>query len=107
MTLRSLIVFVVLGLSVAGAKSYEITLQSASKAGKLRLLPGRYKVEAIDPEKVRFTDLTSGKSKETEGKLVNTEKRFTDTSINATQVQKVSEIHEIGLGGTNSKIVFE
>ena len=106
MKLRSLVLFAVMGLSVASAKSYQVTLDNSYKVGSVTLKPGRYAV-AVDASKVRFRDLSSGKSTETEGKLVNSEKRFSDTSINSSKDGAVIEIHEINLGGTASKIVFE
>jgi|SRR5581483_2416554 len=106
MNLRSLVVFAVMGLSVASAKSYQVILDSASKAGSATLKPGRYEV-AVDSSKVRFRDLSSGKSTETEGKLVNSDRKFANTSINSSKDGAVSEIHEITLGGTATKIVFE
>lgn len=106
MKLRRLILFTVLGLSIASAKSYQITLDAPSKVGSLTLKPGRYEV-AVDASKVKFKDLNSGKSKETDGRLENTEKKFANTSINATQGGDGNEIHEILLGGTTTKIVFE
>jgi hypothetical protein len=106
MKLRSLIVFAVLGLSAASAKTYQIVLDSTCKAGNATLKPGRYEV-AVDASKVRFKNLNSGKSTEAEGRLENTEKKFQDTSINATKEGSANEIHEINLGGTNTKIVFE
>lgn len=106
MKLRSLLVFAVMGLSIASAKSYQITLDSASKAGNLMLKPGRYEV-AVDASKVRFREVSSGKSTETEGKLVDSERRFVNTSITSSKEGATSEIHEINLGGTKTKIVFE
>jgi hypothetical protein len=106
MKLRSLVLFAVMGLSIASAKSYQFTLNSASKVGNVTLKPGRYEV-AVDASKVRFRELNSGKSTETEGKLVDGERRFDSTSISTSKEGATSEIHEINLGGTKTKIVFE
>ena len=106
MKLRSLIVFAVMGLSVANAKTYQVILDSAYKAGNVTLKAGRYEV-AVDSSKVRFRDLSSGKSTETEGKIVNSDRKFENTSINSSKDGATSEIHEINLGGTATKIVFE
>lgn len=95
-----------MGLSIASAKTYDITLDNTSKAGNVTLKPGRYQV-AVDASKVRFRQMNSGKSMQTEGKLVNSEKRFQNTTVNASKEGAVSEIHEINLGGTATKIVFE
>jgi hypothetical protein len=101
-----MIVCAALTLSIANAKSYQIALDHVSKAGNVTLQPGKYKV-AVDSSKVRFTDVTSGKSVETDGKVVNSQKKFGNTAVNATQVDGASQIQEITLGGTNTKIEFE
>ena len=106
MKMRMLVAFAVLGLSVASAKSYQITLGSVTKAGNVSLKPGKYDV-AVDAEKIRFTDVSSGKSVETQGTVVNAEKKFGNTAINATQVDGATQINEIMLGGTTTKIRFE
>jgi hypothetical protein len=101
-----MVAFAVLGLSVASAKSYQIRVDSPSKAGNLTLKPGDYNVD-MDATKVRFTEVKSGKSVETEGKVVRAEKKYGSTAINAVQVDGANEIREILLGGTSTKIQFE
>lgn len=106
MKLRSLFVFAVLGLSAASAKSYQIQLDSTSKAGNLTLQPGRYEV-VVDASRVRFKSVNSGKYMESQGRLESTDKTFPQTSINASKEGSASEIHQINLGGTKTRIVFE
>lgn len=107
MKLRLCVAFALLGLSVASAKSYQITLDSASKAGDVTLKPGRYNV-VLGASKVRFTDVNSGRSVEAEGKVVHSERKFGNTAVNATKVDDgTNQIQEILLGGTSTKIEFE
>src|ERR1035438_1131203 len=64
MKIKFFIGFAILGLSLASAKSYEISVDTVSKAGEVQLQPGAYKV-TFDGAKVKFTDENSGKSVET------------------------------------------
>ena len=107
MKMRTFIAFAVLGLSIASAKNYQITLDSATKAGTLTLKAGKYNVVAMDASKVRFTEVGSGKTVETEAKIENGEKKYGDTAVNASQVDGTKQINEIMLGGTTTKIRFE
>jgi len=106
MKIRNVVVFTVLGLSIAGAKTYEINLDSDSKAGNATLKAGKYNV-AVDASKVRFIDATSGKSTEADGKVVTADKKFTNTMVDSSQVNGVAEIREIDLGGTKTRIEFQ
>ena len=106
MKLRTMIACAALTVAMASAKSYQISLDSVCKAGNVTLKPGKYKV-ALDASTVRFTEVSTGKSVETEGKIVTSQKKFGDTAVNATQVDGTRQIQEISLGGTNTKIEFE
>jgi hypothetical protein len=98
--------FAVLGLSVAGAKTYDITLDSAAKAGSVELKPGKYSLELMEDSKVRFTS-ANGQAVETSAKLSTVEKKFSSTQIDLKQSNGTALIDEIDLGGTKTKIQFE
>jgi len=98
--------FAVFGASLAAAKSYQITLDSPSKVGNMELKRGQYAI-AVDASKVRFVDSSSGKSIETSGTIINTQKKYKDTVVNTKTVNGTSQIQEIELGGTSTKIQFE
>jgi len=107
MKINFLIGFAVLGLSLASAKSYEISVDAVSKAGDVQLQPGLYKV-SLTGNKVKFTNQDSGKSVETNATVDTTSKtKFDATSVESEQGKGVSTIHEIDLGGTTSKIKFQ
>ena len=103
---RSLILFAVLGLSAAYAKTYDITLDSAVKAGSVELKPGKYSLALMEDSKVRFTS-ANGQAVETSAKLSTVEKKFSATQIDLKQVNGTAQINEIDLGGTKTKIQFE
>jgi len=107
MKLKFLIGFALLGLSLASAKSYEISVDNVSKAGDLQLQPGLYKV-SVDGSKVKFTSETSGKSVETNATVDTTAKnKYDNTALETEQLNGVNTIHEIDLGGTLTKIKFQ
>jgi hypothetical protein len=103
---RSLILFAVLGLSVAGAKTFEITLDSAAKAGSVELKPGKYNLVLMEDSKIRFTS-ANGQAVETSAKLSTVEKKFPATLIDLKQMNGTAQINEIDLGGTKTRIQFE
>jgi uncharacterized protein YdbL (DUF1318 family) len=103
---RSLILFAVLGLSVAGAKTFEITLDQPAKAGNVELKAGKYNVELMEDSKVRFTS-AKGQAVETNAKMSTVEKKFSATQIDLKQMNGTAQINEIDLGGTKTKIQFE
>jgi hypothetical protein len=98
--------FAVLGLSVAGAKTFEITLDSAAKAGSVELKPGKYNLVLMEDSKVKFTN-ANGQALETSAKMSTAEKKFSATQIDLKQINGTAQINEIDLGGTKTKIQFE
>ena len=103
---RSLLLFAALGLSVAGAKTFEITLDTPAKAGSVELKAGKYNLELMEDSKVRFTSV-KGQAVETSAKMSTVEKKFSATQIDLKQMNGSAQINEIDLGGTKTKIQFE
>lgn len=103
---RSLILFAALGLSVASAKTFEITLDTAAKAGSVELKPGKYSLVLMSDTMVRFTS-ANGQALETSAKMSTVEKKFSSTQIDLKQNNGTALIDEIDLGGTKTKIQFE
>ena len=107
MKIKLLIGFAILGLSLASAKSYEISVDSVSKVGDQQLKPGSYKV-SLTGSTVKFTDENTGKSVETSGTVESNGKaKFDATALETEQNKGVNTIHEIDLGGTVTKIKFQ
>jgi hypothetical protein len=100
------ILFAVIGLSLASAKSYDISLANPSKAGSVDLQAGDYKV-AVAGSKVTFTALKTGKSVETDATVQTVDKKFSLTLVDAETASGSSKIHEIDLGGTTTKLMFQ
>ena len=106
MKLKLMLAFSVFGLSLLSAKSYEIILDNTSQAGSAELKAGRYNL-SLENTKVRFTDVNTGKSVETQAKIVNADKKFENTLVDTKQVNGATQINEIDLGGTKTKVEFE
>lgn len=104
MILRSLVAFTVLGLSVAGAKSYDLTLTQTVRAGGAELKPGNYSV-VVDGSKVRFKD-SAGKITEADVTVATGNKKFAVTQVDTVQANGGTAINEIDLGGTTTRVQF-
>ncbi len=106
--MKKLFVVTVLALSsltIAGAKSYEIVLSNATKAGAVQLKPGQYKVK-VDGSNVTFTDVNTTKSFTTPAKVQTTEQKFDATKVQTTKDGDTERLQEIDLGGSKTKLEF-
>jgi hypothetical protein len=103
---RSLLLFAALGLSIASAKSYDVTFDSASKVGNVELKAGRYSLAVMDNTKVKFTN-ANGETVEANAKVSTADKKFQATQVDMKQINGTAQVNEIDLGGTKTKILFE
>jgi hypothetical protein len=103
---RTLVVLAALGLSAAWAKSYDITLDSATKVGNVELKAGKYSLSVMDDSKVKFIS-SNGQAVEASAKVTTSEKKYQATQIDLKQVNGTAQVNEIDLGGTKTKILFE
>ena len=92
------------GLSIASAKSYDITLSETTRAGNVQLAPGTYKVK-VDGANAVFTD-TKGKKTSTPIKIENTDKKHDLTAVETTKSNDGAKIQSIELGGSTETIEF-
>ncbi len=97
---------VVFGLSIASAKSYQIKIDNACKAGNVELKPGTYSVQ-LDASKVRFTDVDSRQTVEADAKVVTADKKYNQTLVSTKQVNGAMQISEIDLGGSKTRLEFQ
>jgi hypothetical protein len=93
-------------LSVAGAKSYELSFDQPAMAGSVEVPRGHYSV-SVDASTVRFKDLGTGKSISAPAKVEKVEKKFDATSTTLSGQNGKQLIKEIDLGGTTTKLEFE
>jgi hypothetical protein len=93
-------------LSIASAKSYELTLASPTKAGKVQLKPGLYRLK-IDGSNAVFTEVDNDKSFTVPVKVNSAgTKKFDQTRVDATKDNGTDVIQDIELGGSTTKVEF-
>jgi len=98
-------VLAIFTLSIAAAKTYDITLSSAVKAGSVQLKAGAYKI-AIDGSKVTFTNAKTRESVTTDGKVENAPKSYDYTRVDTSTEGTTTVVKEIEVGGSKIKIDF-
>ncbi len=101
---KSLLVFIVLAVAAAAhAKTYTVTLFQPSHVENTVLPPGEYKVDVKDNK----VTIRRGKtSVETQARMETSEQKFNATSVRYQNGDGKYRLHEIRLGGTNTKLVF-
>jgi hypothetical protein len=86
-------------------QSYRFTLSNTSQIGNAELRPGDYKL-IVDGPKVVVTEITTGKSIEVEAKVESADKKFAATEVHTKLVDGVSQISEIRIGGSTTRVSF-
>ena len=120
MTRQSLFMACALTLSVMGiasAKSYDVSFDKTTKVGATDLKPGTYSVKLVNGQAV-FTREAKGSEVypmdgETYGKPITVPvtvqhagKKFSETAVESANTGDSANLHEIDLGGTDTKLVF-
>ena len=106
MTKKWFLAFAIVGASMAGAKSFDLTLSSPSTAGNVQLQPGEYKVK-LENSKALFTDVQTNQSVETNVTVETVSHKFNYTAVETTKVEGKDQIDSIELGGTTTKLEFK
>jgi hypothetical protein len=109
MKTKLFLTFALAGLSFASARSFDITLDAPARAGSAQLAAGHYSValDKTDQSKVIFKNTDTGKSMEATGTIEKVEKKFDVTSVTLHGVNGTTQIQEIDLGGTPTKVEFK
>jgi hypothetical protein len=93
-----------LGIATA-ASTYHIKIADPTWVGQNQLKPGEYDVKVDTAGKVTFK---MGKTViEAPAKIEASESKFADTMLDTKTVNGQSQIKELDLGGTKSKLVFD
>jgi hypothetical protein len=92
-------------LTIASAKTYELTLSSPAKAGNVQLKAGQYRLK-VDGANATFIGVENGKSTTAPIKVVTTDKKFETTTVDASKEGNMEVIKDIELGGSKTKIEF-
>ena len=96
--------FALLGLAMASAKSYTVTLYETAKVGNMELKPGEYRIEVVDQKAVIRNGSLKG---EASVKVESTGTKYPNNSVRLTVGSDTPRIQEIRIGGTRTKLVFE
>ena len=99
---RFVLAFAILGLAVASAESYRVTLSQPSTVKGKQLKAGEYRLN-VENSKVT---IVSGKET-VEVPVQNVDTKYDNTAIRYTGTGDKVSITEIRLGGTKTKLVFE
>ena len=108
MKLKSLFLASVLAtftLSLAVAKTYDISFASPAKVGNVQLKAGDYRM-SVNGNKATFTDVATLKTVTTDVKVENTDKKFDDTKVDSTTDGGTTVVKDIQIGGSKMKIDF-
>ncbi len=102
MTTKSLLLIGTLALAgLASAKSYDIVLSGATKAGNIELGAGQYSLQVKGTNAV-FTNVETGKSFTAAVKVQNAGKKFEQTAVDSQKQNGQDQIKSIELGGSST-----
>lgn len=101
---RLMIAFGLVGLSIATAETYKVTLYQPSLVKGTELKPGNYKLDVKDNK----VTILSGKKAAAEAaiKVESDAQRFNSTTVRYANSNGKLAIQEIRIGGTNTRLVF-
>ena len=100
---RFVLAFAILGLAVASAETYRVTLSQPSKVEGKQLKAGEYRLNVADS---KLTIVRGKESVEVPVKVQNGETKFDSNSIRYTGTGDKKSIQEIRLGGTKTTLLF-
>jgi len=108
MSVKSLLIVGVLAvcsLTIASAKSWDISVSSPAKAGKLDLPKGDYTLKLAGNTAI-FRAADTGKTYTAPVKIETQTKKYDETAVESTTQGETEIIQSIDLGGTTSKLDF-
>lgn len=100
---KLVVLFMVVALSVASAKTFTITLFQPSLVGGTELKPGEYELNLKD---AKVVIKGAKQSIEAPVKVENADTKFSTTSVRYSNGEGKYRIQEIRLGGTKLRLVF-
>ncbi len=100
---KLILTFAIAGLSLASAKSYDLTLYSPVNIGASTIKSGMYRLE-LKGDRVVLKD--GNRADEFPVQVQNDSGKFDRTSLTVSSASGTPQIQEIHLGGTNLKLVF-
>jgi len=91
-------------VAIGSAKTWDIVVDSATRAGAVTLPAGNYSVKLKNSEAVFKAD--SGKTYNVPVKVEQNNRKFDETTVQSTNQNGNQVMQEIRLGGTADKIEF-
>ena len=98
-------VLAVFTISLAAAKSLEVSFASPTKAGSVTLKAGDYRL-SVDGDKATFMELSSLKTFKTDVKVENSDTKFNNTRVVTSSEGGSTVVKQIEIGGTKMKAIF-
>jgi hypothetical protein len=92
-------------MSIAFAKSYEVSFARVMQAGTVQLKPGSYELQ-VAGDKATFIEVEHRKKTTVTVKVENAAKKFDTTLVNSTLDGNTGTIKNIQLGGSTTQIDF-
>src|ERR1700692_2267498 len=92
-------------VAFAGAKTYDVTLSSATAAGSVQLAPGEYKLK-VDGSNAIFTGVQNHQSFSVPVKIENGDAKYNATTLDTTGQGSAAKLTSIELGGSKTKLEF-
>jgi predicted secreted protein len=103
---KLLLLFAVAGLSVAGAKSYDITFAAPAVLGTTLVPAGQYQLK-LDGSKVTLVNAESGKHLAADATVTAMPQKFSETIVQSKRVDGKDLVDVIQLGGTTTALDFK
>jgi len=101
---KFVLAFAILGLAVASAESYRLTLSQPSKLNGKLMKAGEYR---LNVENSKVTIVNGKESVEVPAKMETGDTKFENTAVRYTGTGDKVTITEIRVGGTKMKLLFE
>lgn len=101
---RFVLAFAILGLAVASAESYRVTLSQPSTMKGKQLKAGDYR---LNLENSKLTIVSSKESVEVPVKVQTGDKKFESTAVRYSGTGDKMSIKEIRIGGTKTTLLLE
>ena len=103
---KLILLFAVAGLSVAGAKSYDVTFASPAVLGTVEVPAGQYQLK-YEGSKVTLVNASNGKRLEADATVQAMPQKFSETVVQSKRVDGKDLVDEIQLGGTTTALDFK
>jgi len=103
--LKRIVMFGLLAVALASAKTYTFTISDPAQAGNVQLKPGEYHLR-LDGTQVALMD-EGGHQVDAAATVEESDRKFGQTSVSISDVDGIHRIESVQLGGSTHKVVFQ